>query len=285
MEPIKEEGYFKNRRGLRVFWRVWSPPDQDPAAYAVIAHGLGEHSLRYAELAEFLCGRGYRVGCLDFYGFGKSEGRRGDVQNIYDYMEDIKILQRRMNPGDASGYSHRMIVGHSFGGLIALALLERHPADYSHAVIFSPGLNPGRNVPKTLRMLARLFAVVYPVLPFNNRIHAEQISSDTEAQQMYREDPLVHSRITPRFFRQFLTLGEHVKRNGALLSSLLHIVFFHGTDDSLTSPEDTKAFYDSIASERKTFILMPEMRHDTLHESGKVDTYRRLDEWMSSHTK
>ncbi len=283
MKPVKEESYFTNSRGLRVFSRVWNPPDRAPGAYAVIAHGLGEHSLRYAELAAFLCRRGFRVGCLDFYGFGKSEGRRGDVKNIYDYIEDMKILQHRMNPGDVPKDACSMIVGHSFGGLIALALLEQHPADYSHAVIFSPALNPEKKVPKTLLLLSRVCAVVCPAFSFNNRISAEQISSDTEAQQAYREDPLVHSTITPRFFRQFLALSERVKRNGALLNTLLHILFFHGADDRVTSPEDTKSFYDSLARERKTFILMPGMRHDTLNESGKTDTYRRLDEWISAH--
>lgn len=284
MEPVKEESYFTNSRGLGVFSRVWNPPDRAPSAYAVIAHGLGEHSLRYTELASFLCRRGFRVGCIDFYGFGNSEGRRGDVKNIDDYIEDMKTLEHRMNRGDAPEDAYTMIIGQSFGGLIALALLERYPRDYSHAVILSPALDPGRNVPKTLLLLSRVFAVICPGLPFNNRISAEQISSDTGAQQTYREDPLVHSTITPRFFHQFLELSERVKRNGTSLHTLLHILFVHGSDDRVTSPEDTKAFYETLSSERKTFILMPNMRHDTLNESGKTDTYRRIDEWISAHT-
>jgi alpha-beta hydrolase superfamily lysophospholipase len=281
MKPIKEERYFTNSRGLRVFSRVWNPSDRSPSAFSVIVHGLGEHSLRYEELAGFLCSRGFRVGCLDFYGFGKSEGRRGDVINLQDYLEDIKSFQRSMSWGEGTGNLCSMIVGHSFGGLVALALLEQYPQDYSHAVIFSPALSPGENVPSTLLLLSRVCAAVCPAVSFNNRIHVEQISSDTNVQKEYREDPLVHGKITPRFFQQMLELSEGVKKNGSLLHSLLNILFFHGADDCITSPEDTKAFYDAVESEKKTFILMPNMRHDTLHESGKTETYRRLSEWLS----
>ncbi len=281
MIPIKEERYFTNSRGLRIFSRVWNPADGASRAFAMIVHGLGEHSLRYEELAEFLCSRGIRVGCMDFYGFGKSDGRRGDVKNIQDYLEDIRSFQHSMGWGEGTGNLCSMIVGHSFGGLVALALLEQYPRDYSHAVILSPALSPEKNVPNTLLLLSRVCAAVCPAVSFNNRIHEEQISSDTGVQQEYREDPLVHGKITPRFFQQMLALSERVKKNGSLLNSLLNVLFFHGADDRITSPEDTKAFYDVVESEKKTFILMPDMRHDTLHESGKTETYRRLSEWLS----
>eukprot|EP00449_Zooxanthella_nutricula_P066099 CAMPEP_0198559752 /NCGR_PEP_ID=MMETSP1462-20131121/92884_1 /TAXON_ID=1333877 /ORGANISM="Brandtodinium nutriculum, Strain RCC3387" /LENGTH=56 /DNA_ID=CAMNT_0044290603 /DNA_START=13 /DNA_END=180 /DNA_ORIENTATION=- len=45
-------GYFTASDGAKIFTRKWEPAGGQPVRAAIhLHHGLGEHSLRYAELA------------------------------------------------------------------------------------------------------------------------------------------------------------------------------------------------------------------------------------------
>ena len=57
--------------GADIFVRRWLP-DGEPRAAVQIAHGLAEHSARYARLAQALTDAGYAVYANDHRGHGQS---------------------------------------------------------------------------------------------------------------------------------------------------------------------------------------------------------------------
>lgn len=56
-------------------------PDHDCKAVVIVAHGLADHSGRYAELAQALVAAGYGVYAIDHIGHGKSQGQRAHVMS------------------------------------------------------------------------------------------------------------------------------------------------------------------------------------------------------------
>ena len=62
--------------GLNIYAQTWEP-DSSPTAVVCLVHGLGEHSGRYAHVAERLNQGGYAVIASDLRGHGKTEGKRG----------------------------------------------------------------------------------------------------------------------------------------------------------------------------------------------------------------
>ena len=105
-------------------WRAWRPPTQ-PRAVLVLAHGYAEHIGRYAHVAEYFTGRGYAVYGYDMAGHGLSEGRRGRITHFFDYLEDLRrfIVVAQTREPELPIF----VVGHSQGGLIALAYGETNP--------------------------------------------------------------------------------------------------------------------------------------------------------------
>ncbi len=71
------QGSFTGDAGGEIFWQSWPAPEGDAAkGVVVIAHGVSEHSDRYAHVARRLNGAGYDAFALDHRGHGRSEGGR-----------------------------------------------------------------------------------------------------------------------------------------------------------------------------------------------------------------
>src|SRR3954452_16320920 len=75
-----------------LFWRAWLP-DADATGVVLVSHGLGEHSGRYAELAEALTTDGWAVYAPDHAGHGLSAGRRVDGGPA-NWVPDLDLVRR-----------------------------------------------------------------------------------------------------------------------------------------------------------------------------------------------
>ena len=108
--------------GLDLFAQVWTP-ERNPRAVVVIAHGLGEHSSRYEEVARRLVAGGFAVYALDHRGHGRSPGRRANIERFSYLVTDFSTSigrSSRQHP-DAPVF----VLGHSMGGAIATATALR----------------------------------------------------------------------------------------------------------------------------------------------------------------
>jgi len=279
MEMKHQESSLVNKRGLLLYYQSWESGVKGYKKTANIIHGLGEHTGRYQELAAFLTFRDYKVFGLDLYGFGRSEGKRGHVKNIEDFISDEKLLFTLIQKNNRAT-SEKLLIGHSLGGLLALAYLEKYPDDYSHAVISSPALNPARNVSKTMLLLGKICRVIWPSLPFKNRIPPDQLCSDEEMQKAYQEDEYTHDTITPRLFDEMRSLGVRVWENADKINKDLRILFIHGEADEVTNYRDTHAFSTSVSVRDKKIKIIPNMKHHTLNDKEKAQTYQAMSEWF-----
>lgn len=154
------EGYVPGG-GTRFFVRaLGSPPwrDTDVAAeredeLCVLLHGWPEDSSAWRRVAPLLVDAGYRVACPDLKGFGRSDApRRGyDAETLAD---EISQLIRNLHARKA------VLVGHDWGGAVALATAFRHPGRVRALVIAS---SPFRQI--DLRAAWHIPLINVPVLP------------------------------------------------------------------------------------------------------------------------
>lgn len=61
--------------GFRIYGKDWSI--EKPKAVVALAHGLGEHCLRYDHMARYYNSHQIAVVSQDFRGHGQSEGKEG----------------------------------------------------------------------------------------------------------------------------------------------------------------------------------------------------------------
>lgn len=110
-------------------------------------HGWGGNASAFLFCAKALSGE-MRGVCVDFAGFGESpEPER--PYTVADYAAETLALM------DGEGIRQFAVVGHSFGGRVALELAARHPERISALVLVdAAGLKPRRKPSYYLRVAA-----------------------------------------------------------------------------------------------------------------------------------
>ena len=84
---------FKTFDELQLFGQSWQPEGQSRAVVCLV-HGMGEHSGRYAQVADALTQAGYVLFTFDIRGHGKSSGPRGHTPSYEALMNDISSFWR-----------------------------------------------------------------------------------------------------------------------------------------------------------------------------------------------
>jgi len=180
--------------GLRLSYRRWEAAQAK--GVCLVTHGIAEHSGRYAGLAKALTEHGLSVWALDHRGHGRSQGRRGDCRTLGDYVQDLhRLLEVSLQ---ATPTLPRILIGHSLGGLIALAFAVRFPSCIKGVAVSSPAFKLAEEPARIKLFAARLFSHLLPTVPIPNGVNPKHLCRDPQVVQDYRTDPLIHRAITAR---------------------------------------------------------------------------------------
>lgn len=105
----------------------------------ILLHGIGGSARYWAPQVECLTRAGFAPVPLDFPGFGARPPV--DVMAFEDLAADVEAAVARL--GDAP---RPVLLGHSFGGMVAQTMLRRRPRAYAAAILF--GTSPAFGDPK-----------------------------------------------------------------------------------------------------------------------------------------
>ena len=175
--PLLRSAYF-TVGGLRLHARVThASPSAAPAV--VLVHGFGVSSAYLVPLAERLA-NDFRVVAPDLPGHGKSDTPRRtlDVDGLADAL---------LNFLNAAALERPIVVGHSLGSQVALALAARHPERVDRLVLVGPTVDRDHRTlhAQALRLLASLPRERPSILPLVladfARMHVRLVSEATRA--------------------------------------------------------------------------------------------------------
>lgn len=132
---------FVDALGVTIHYYVWAAAK--PKAIVQLAHGLGEHALRYEYAAQWLVNAGYTVYADDHRGHGQTglgqfEGDHsrlgglgpGGLRAATAAIHQFTGIIRENHPGLPVA-----LLGHSWGSLMAQKILNTHADDYDAAVL------------------------------------------------------------------------------------------------------------------------------------------------------
>jgi alpha-beta hydrolase superfamily lysophospholipase len=258
------EDTFVGVGGVTLYWQAWAPVEP-PRASVVLAHGLGEHGGRYADLAGRLVEVGYSVFALDHRSHGRSGGRRAQFGPASDLVDDFETFVTTVVEPTADG--PLFVLGHSLGGWVAAEYARRRQASLAGLVLSSPlaELEVG---PPPLPTLVRGLAKVTPRLGLA-RIDSDTVSRDPAQVRAYDEDPLVfHGRLPAQ---TVAALDAAVNRPDDELPRLtLPLLVIHGTADELVPSRCGQKMFDQATGEDKTLKLYDGCRHELFNEVAEV---------------
>ncbi len=263
--------------GLRLFGQSWMP--QQARGIIVLVHGLAEHSGRYDDFAKNASAAGLGVFAIDLRGHGRSPGEALWVNSFDDYLLDIDALMETVSLSAAP--CPLFLMGHSLGGAIAVRWVSQRTEQTRSLrglVLSSAALKIGPGTPALLVKLAPLISRWLPRLR-TQALDANLISSIASEVARYRDDPLVCLRAPPaRTGAQVLAV---MPTNLAAASTLtLPLYVFHGTADTLTSPEGSQAFHTAWGGSDRALRLWTGSMHETLNDIDRVAVMNELFAWL-----
>ncbi len=274
---------FTDAFGVAVTYYEWEA--DAPRGVVQIAHGLGEHARRYTVLAGELVAAGYSVYANDHRGHGQTglDQHGGDAAKLgrlgpgglratLDGVHQLTGILRERHPELPI-----VLLGHSFGSLVAQILLNRWSQDYAAVVLTGtatrlPGLVNGGDL---------------------NRLHKhlgstgrEWLSRDIAVQDAFADDPLTFPADAFKVFGLPQGLGLYglpARRLPNRPPLLIQI----GGEDSLGGERSVRRLAD-IYRRRSGLTdvsvhVYPGARHEVFNETNRLEVVEDLISWLNTH--
>jgi alpha-beta hydrolase superfamily lysophospholipase len=243
----------------------------------MLVHGLGEHAGRYDHVARRLNEWGFAVRGYDQYGHGESGGVRGGLpsdnrllDDLADVMDSTRARMDRTTP--------LILFGHSLGGLVAARHVSLGVRPVQGLVLSSPALDPGLNVIQ--KLLLAVLSRMAPDFRVGNGLNPGLISHDPAEVQAYRNDPLIHNRISGRLARFIVDAAVATQRQASHWS--VPTLLLYAGDDKLVSPAGSRAFAAAAPTQVVSSYCFDGMYHEILNELDREPVFARLKAWLDA---
>lgn len=270
---------WKTNDGLKIFAQYWKSDAIPAKAVVCFVHGIGDHSSRHTHVAEAFTNEGFVFYTADQRGHGKSEGQRGHFPSPESILQDIDLLlhnARKSFPGLPI-----ILYGHSMGGILVLYYaLERNP-DLLGVISNSPGLHNALQKKPLLIMAARVLGSLFPHMSISNGLDLNGISRDPAMVQAYKNDPMIHNRITMGLGKVMLGVTNRTLENAAHFP--LPLLIMHGKADIITYASGSEAFAAALPG-KCSLILWEKAFHEIHNEPEKNEVMSAMTEWAKRLT-
>lgn len=117
-------------------YRQWIP-QEEPAGFILLIHGLGGSTFSFRHNVKPLLGKGYQILAVDLPAFGYSDRRRGLVHSQENRSQWLWELIHQVTPVDSSWH----LVGHSMGGGTITAMALENPEGVSSLTYIAGAVN------------------------------------------------------------------------------------------------------------------------------------------------
>ena len=275
-------GEFVSPDGIKIFYRQYQAESE--RARMVLSHGVGEHSGRYGNVIERVLPKGFSVWAPDHRGHGQSGGKRGHVLNFVQYLTDLRLtveLAKKDMPGEMPCF----LLGHSMGGLIALDFAQHYPELIDGVVASSPCLGMVIEIPAVKKVLGSFMSYVWPGMTMGSGLDATKISRDENVVSAYKNDPLVHDRVSARFFTELLAAMESVNQQASALN--VPVLMQVAGEDYLVNADSSKHFFEKLTLQDKTLHVYDDMYHEIYNapQDQKERVLDDLETWLQKECR
>lgn len=252
-----------------------------PRALVAIAHGLGEHSARYAALAEHLVDRRFTVAALDLPGNGEAPGPRGHAKSwlfLRDQVLPATFTAAHGMPGQPADLPV-IVLGHSMGGLLVLDYALAHPKRILAVVASAPSIRvpapPGWKV-----ALARVADAIAPSMGFDAGLDQDNMSRDPLVRDLRAIDPLVHDKISPRLYFGFAEAQHRVLADSRRLA--VPTLILQGTGDKVVDPKGALEFNVGGPHAMVRLNIYPGGYHEIFNDTERAQAIKDLVGWLDA---
>jgi acylglycerol lipase len=266
-------GSLKSADGTKLAFRVW-PKASSTITFAVV-HGLGEHSGRYAPFAEAMAKHGMSTYALDLRGHGESDGQRGHVDSWSQWTDDVSAFVKNV---EGLVGAEVVPLGHSFGGAAILStVLAGKLPNSKRFVVSSPALKLRLQAPAWKTAVAPFASKIVPRLAMDNEVDPATVSRIPEVVAAYRNDPLVHSRISSRMYTEWQDATKDILGRAGQIK--IPFLILAGTADPLIDPEGSRRLHE-LSPSLSELHLLEGRYHEPFNDLGSDEVFQLVADWV-----
>lgn len=241
----------------------------------VLVHGFGEHSGRYKNnVIPMLTTSGFAVVTYDNIGHGKSSGKRGHCQSytfLLDILSDVIEKAQVFYPN-----TPLYLYGHSMGGNLVLNYALRRAAKITGIVATSPYLRLAFQPPKWKMLLGKFMLKIMPSITLPSGLDPHGISRILTEVEKYKDDPLVHDKVSPMFSFPIMDAGDWAIENASKLT--IDTLLVHGTADQIIDHKATQEFHQN--SNKTTLKLFEGGFHELHYDLCSEEMLTDITSWL-----
>jgi alpha-beta hydrolase superfamily lysophospholipase len=279
--PKRVDDIFVDSYGVTIHYHRWSPKGS-PKAIIQLAHGLGEHALRYDGLVTRLVKEGFEVWANEHRGHGATglEQWEGDHSKLgklgaggmpatVTAVRAFTGIIRQERPGIPLFF-----LGHSWGSIIGQIILNQGGAGEYDGVIFTG---------TAYRMPGSMYSGELNAKHKHlGSIGAEWLSRDVAVHEAWRDDPLTFVANTLKLLgvvdaARFLGTPKE-------LGVDIPILIMIGSDDTLGGEKSAKKLSDAYLQKGSSdveLVVYEGARHEVFNETNKDEVMDDLVTWIA----
>lgn len=257
---------FLGAKEEKLSYHYWEETSRSYNKIIILLHGLCYHAGAYQYLVPALIAKGYKVYGLDFKGFGRSPGERGNIDHFEEYVDDLESFRRMIKSRE--GYREIIFLGHSLGANVAIMYPVRYP-DIEVRIIVASALFASPLIDKGVKEENS------PV-----DVTLDDFASDPARVEQLDDDNLIVKQISKNL------LGLIAKANGDINSNIDKLksgkfLFLHGESDKIASLAAVEKFYSKLECKSKKLVTFPRMLHDIFAERRREQVFNTISLWLS----
>lgn len=261
--------------GLKLSGEYFIPTAENKGVIVLI-HGMGEHFGRYYHVAKFFETIGYATIGMDLRGHGKSEGKKGHTTSYDQLMNDIDLLIKKAN--ELFVGKPVILYGHSMGANLAANFAIRRKPTLKGLILTGPYFKLAFAPPAWKVKLGKISAGIIPTLTQPTGLEVEAISRDETVVNAYKNDSLVHDKITSAFFVNVHAAGPYAIEYAKELN--IKTLVMHGAADRLTSSKGSEEFTHQNP-QMIEMKLWEGFYHEIHNEKEKQQVFDYIANWIS----
>jgi alpha-beta hydrolase superfamily lysophospholipase len=278
---------FSSADGLAIVCDRWDA--RGPVRGVVqIAHGMGEHIGRYADLIEVLVESGVIVYGNDHRGHGRTAPNPqafGDFGNggfrlLAEDMFQLTLIAKKENPGKPL-----ILLGHSMGSFAAQLFTIDHSRDIAGLVLSGSGVLDGlvQLAKSAIRGTDNILNQAFEPA----RTPFDWLSRDRAVVDAFIRDPLCFGTLQPSSNESFFAAASILADPASLkkIRSDFPIYLFSGSDDPVGQRLEGLRIlierYRAAGLQNLSHDFYPGGRHEMLNEINRAEVRANLLRWTS----
>ena len=270
---VKEEKFIKLSSGPLLKAQIL---ENNSEIWILSVHGIGEHAGRHQHLIK-LFSQNFNILQFDLRGHGESEGKRGDVEQFSQYIEDLwEIIQFLKQSYSMKRF---FLYGHSMGGTIVSGFIQKLASKTNNLDLYPEKIflsSPAVGIPGISGHILKYFPKISSTLssipygvPLPKVIPLEKLSHDARIIDQYLEDPLTMKTLNSHLLFQLISASNNIFQRPLRAQCPLKVLI--GSKDSIVSVPMLVDYFTGAEKNAQLSIIEGGL-HELHHEIKRFQT-------------